>query len=327
LCNQRQETDGGNVQMHFNMDLLVNGFFFKFDLFFSFNYIFDSNKITDNDLENVVRLTTDEDLSKKIVKDFYEISIEWDLNGIYNAIVTYFSNYIKRPEKINIKTFKWFNNNDLPEFYDVTILLDENQKLRAHKVILMMRIEYFKMMFHHCWSENSTVDLRQISINFMKPIIQFAYDNNVNALRSACKSENFIYNMIAICDQYLIENMKKIFERLICEKITLRNCAENLEFSDAYNCSVLKNYCMEFISLNLARLLEGNYLDNLDGAMLKELSLFYRKFFHFENDSNYVITPTFDAPTDEEIDQVVKGIIKYKFCELVNSFFVIKTRL
>ncbi|KAG5683125.1 hypothetical protein PVAND_012425 [Polypedilum vanderplanki] len=272
------------------------------------------NNLTNDELNDVIKHTKDENTIKAIVQDFHDITIEFNLNGVYNAIVTHFSNLIKRPDRMNIKSFRWFSLENLPDLYDVTILLDENQELRAHKVVLMMRIEYFKMMFYHSWSENSVVDLKHISINFMRPIIQFAYDNNIEALRTANYGENFIYNMIAICDQYLIINLKEIFEILICERISLKNCAENLDFAIAYNCEILKKFCMEFITLNLARLLEGNFLDNLEPMILKELSFFYRKFFHFEDDSNYNITPAFDAPTEEEIDELIKDFNLELYC-------------
>lgn len=272
------------------------------------------NNITNSEMNEVVRTTSDETLMKKLAKDFHDIAIEWNLNGVYNLIVSHFSSFIKRPDKMTYKSFRWFSMTDQPDLYDVTILLDENQQLKAHKVVLMMRIEYFKMMFYHSWSESRTVDLRHISISFMKPILQYAYDNDANALKKANFSDTFIYHMIAICDQYLIENMKVIFETLVCERVTLRNCAEILDFSFSYNCTVLKKYCMEFITLNLARLIEGNYLDILDSYILKELSLFYRQFFHFENDSNYIITPACDAPTEEDIDEIIKDFDLELYC-------------
>lgn len=263
------------------------------------------NKIDEEEMKEITRHTSDENVIKKLLQNFHDIAVEWNLNGIYNEIVDHYPKLEKRFEKKIIKLFRWFNPDDLSDLYDVTILLDENQKIKAHKVILMMRVEYFKMMFYHCWSEDSVVDLKHISISFMRPIIQFAYDNDVEALKKSATSENFIYNMIAICDQYLIENMKTIFETLICEKITLRNCVENLEFSITYNCHLLKKYCLEFISLNMVRLLETNVLESLDAEILKELNTFYRQWFLF--DVNYTITPAFDVPTEEEIDEVIKG--------------------
>lgn len=273
------------------------------------------NNISAEELNDVVRHTSEEKVAKKLFQDFHDIAVEWNLNGVYNEIIDHCPTLEKRFDKKVIKLFRWFTVDDFPEFYDVTILLDENQKLRAHKVVLMMRIEYFKMMFYHCWSEENVIDLRHISIHLMQPIIQFAYDNNIEAIRKANHSENFMYNMIAICDQYLIENMKTIFETMICEKINLRNCAENLEFSVTYNCHLIKKYSMEFISLNLARLLETTVLDSLDSVILKELSTFYRAFLHMETDSNYIITPAFDAPSEEEIDEIIKDFNFELYCE------------
>lgn len=263
------------------------------------------NHLTDDDLRHVFETAKDETAIKKLAKSFTDILNDWKLDNILSCLSNnkLFEKLVQKPEKL--KTFKWFSMDKLPELYDVIILLDENQLLRAHKVILMMRIEYFKMMFYHSWSEGTTIDLRHVSINFMKPIVQFAYDNDAGALRNANFSDNFMYNMIAILDQYLIENIKNIFETMIMRKVNLRNCAENLEFSFAYNCHLLKDFCMEFICSNLSRLLEGNVLDPLDIDILKELSSFYRKYFKYETDSNHIVTPAFDAPTDEEIEKVI----------------------
>lgn len=267
------------------------------------------SKIDKEEINEITRLTKEEKVIKKLIQNFHDISVEWNLNGVFNEIIGHYPNLDKRFDKKINKAFRWFNLDDFPELYDVTILLDENQKIKAHKVILMMRIEYFRMMFYHCWSEDSVVDLKHISINFMRPIIQFSYDNDINAIKNSAQNENFIYNMIAICDQYLIENMKTIFESMVCERLSLRNCAENLEFSITYNCHMLKRYCMEFISLNLARLLESTVLDSLESSILKELSIFYREWFLY--DVNYTITPAFDVPTEEEIDEKIKGSFKF----------------
>lgn len=279
------------------------------------------DSLDENELKTILGTSADEKVIKKLTQDFFDIATEWKLDGIVHSLASTkpFSKFFQRPEAKALRPFKWFSLENLPEFYDVTILLDENQKLRAHKSILMMRVEYFKMMFFHSWSEDSTVDMRLVSVNFMRPIIQFAYDNDADALKKANFTENFMFNMCAILDQYLIEDVKNIFETMIMRKVNLRNCAENLEFSMAYNCHLLKEHCMEFICLNLSRLLEGNVLDSLDGAALKELSEFCRKYFNFETDSSHIITPAFDAPTDEEIEQVIAGFDFAAYNELMQQ--------
>lgn len=278
-----------------------------------------TNHLSEDEVEIIFGTANNEKLIKQLAEDFIEIITEWNLSGLYNCVISSkpFNKFNHKVMKV--KSFKWFSMENLPNLYDVTILLDENQKLRAHKVVLMIRIEYFKMMFHHSWSENSTVDLRHVPINFMKPIIQFAYDNDIESLKKADYTENFMYNMCAILDQYLIEDVKNIFESMIMRKVNLRNCADNLEFSITYNCQYLKQFCMEFICFNLSRLLEGPVLDNVDSDILQELSTFYRQYFKFETDSNRIITPAFDAPTDEEIENIIKDFDFSAYSEAIQQ--------
>lgn len=54
---------------------------------------------------------------------------------------------------VAVTTFKWFEHSRLSQFYDITIKLEDNKEIRAHKAILVSRLEYFKMMFIHSWSE------------------------------------------------------------------------------------------------------------------------------------------------------------------------------
>jgi inhibitor of Bruton tyrosine kinase len=286
------------------------------------------NSLSKEDFDAVI-CKMSEKHQKEFVNNLYEVSLEWRLDALCDTILAdkNLSKFLQKQksELKNSKKFKWFSIESFPQLYDVTILLDENQRIHAHKVVLVMRIEYFRMMFFHSWSENAEVDLKHISISYMKPIIQFAYDNNAESLRSANFTDNYMYNCIAICDQYLIENVKNIFESMIMKKVNLRNCAENLEFSFMYNCILLRDYCMEFICINLARLLEGNVLENLENDILRQLSSFYRSYYNFETDSSRIITPAFDAPTDEEIDEKIAGFNLEAFNELTQHILKTKT--
>lgn len=313
------ETEAKDGEMTINDNRLTNGMFRVI-----LKYLY-TNDITDDDAKLILK-PNDKNAATSI-ENFHSLLIDWDLNGIISCIskMKQFKKFLPKQEPIRMSHFKWFKLENYPELYDVVIVLDENQKLRAHKVVLMMRLEYFKMMFHHSWSEESVVDLKHLSINYLRPIIQFAYDNDMSALMNTNFSENFLYNMIAICDQYLIENVKNIFESMISSRVTIRNCADNLEFSFTYNCNSLRDYCMRFICCNLSRVLEGNVLDNLDVEMLQELSKFYKKFFNYETDSNRIILPAFDAPTEEEIDEAIKDFNLATYVDSNNNHNIKKT--
>ncbi|CRK91155.1 CLUMA_CG004840, isoform A [Clunio marinus] len=278
--------------------------------------------LNEQDLTDVFINQKDSKRFEIAVNNFYDIAVEWNLKSVVASLIKFktFNKILKQPESVNnVTTFKWFSMENLPELYDVTILLNDNQIIKAHKVVLMMRIEYFKMMFAHSWSEGSSIDLRHISINFMKPIIQFAYDNNVDMIMKANFTDNFMFNMCTILDQYLIENVKNIFETMLMKKVNLRNCVENLEFSYTFNCLLLREHCHEFICLNLSRLLESNIFDNIDLNIMKELNLYYRKYFKLETESCHIITPAFDAPSEEEIDKVVGDFDLSSYCDAMEQ--------
>lgn len=53
-------------------------------------------------------------------------------------------------KEINVPAF---NRKGFPELYDVTIKCDHNQVIKAHKCVLVSRLEYFHMMFMNSWAE------------------------------------------------------------------------------------------------------------------------------------------------------------------------------
>uniref|UniRef100_A0A182RRB7 BTB domain-containing protein n=1 Tax=Anopheles funestus TaxID=62324 RepID=A0A182RRB7_ANOFN len=215
------------------------------------------------------------------------------------------SNSLKKlQDEPSIEPFPKLRLDSYPELYDITIELQDDKKMRAHKCVLVARLDYFNMMFSHCWTEKrTTADLKTVPREYMDVIIPFLYDNDYGRVRRQRYTENFILSMIIICDQFLIEELKSIFETILSQRVHLRNVGELLEFAYQYNCELLKSVCMQFVSVNFARLLEWRLLDELDPTMLTQIDRFYKEFFRL---SEYrMITPFADAIGDEELEQFV----------------------
>lgn len=138
----------------------------------------------------------------------------------------------------------------------------------------------------------------------MLPIIEFLYTNNVEEVRSGKYTDNYLFNMITICDQFFVEDLKSVFELIVSEKLSVKNCGEIYEFACTYNCEILKNCAMQFISLNFARVLEHRTLENVPPEMLKQINKFYRQFFGLE--AYRTITPYSNAVTDQELDNFIR---------------------
>uniref|UniRef100_A0A182QEH7 BTB domain-containing protein n=1 Tax=Anopheles farauti TaxID=69004 RepID=A0A182QEH7_9DIPT len=203
-----------------------------------------------------------------------------------------------------IEPFPTMRYDSYQELYDLTIELQDDKKMRAHKCVLVARLDYFNMMFAHSWTEKrKTADLKTVPREYMDVIVPFLYDNDYGRVRRQRYSENFLLSMIIICDQFLIEELKTIFETIVGQRVHLRNVCEMLDFAYQYNCELLKNMCMQYVSVNFARLLEYRLLEGLDPIMLAQIDQHYKDFFRL---ADYrTITPFADAVGDEELGQFV----------------------
>lgn len=146
--------------------------------------------------------------------------------------------------------------------------------------------------------------MKNVKFEYIEPIIKFAYNNNIKTFRNGNFSENFMFNMIMVCDQLLIEDVRAIFEIMISERICIRNCGEFLSLGKNYNCQIITSVCMKFICHNLDRALESQTLDSLDSELLSEISQFYRACFNMDAYRN--ITPDTDAISDEDLAKFVE---------------------
>lgn len=133
--------------------------------------------------------------------------------------------------------------------------------------------------------QKSTVNLTSVPIEYIEPIIDYLYSNDTQLIRSLSSdySDNYLYNMIIICDQYFINQLRNIFETLLIDRLTVRKCSDMLDFAHEYNCKLLKKCSSEFIVQNMARVLEHRVLEDLDYQLLEEIGQLYRKEFKIKD--------------------------------------------
>lgn len=111
--------------------------------------------------------------------------------------------------------------------------------------------------------------------------------------------------MLIVADQLFIGRLREMCEVVLANLITLRNCAELCQFAHTYNALQLKQCCIEFISLNLCSVLESKSLDPLEHILLEDITKYYSKFNPIM--SSRIITPFYNAPTDELIVELSKN--------------------
>ncbi|XP_055837019.1 inhibitor of Bruton tyrosine kinase [Episyrphus balteatus] len=255
--------------------------------------------ITEDDLDDIQQslgpnCPAERDQVLELFVSFVE---KFQLNSLANFIKSHSSQLPRSVDRSKYR-FKCLKREDFPALYDVTIRCGGDVEINAHKCILVSRLEYFDLMFTHTWSERTTINLSTVPPEYMIPIIDFLYTLNDDNFRKQNPSEVFLYNMIVYCDQFFIEQLRKVCEVLLLEKINIRKCGEMLDFACLYNCSVLKKGCLDFICQNLYRVLSQKSLECCEPEALNSINAHYRQMFKEVFDYR-MITPDSDAVCDE----------------------------
>ncbi|CAH0590134.1 unnamed protein product [Chrysodeixis includens] len=194
----------------------------------------------------------------------------------------------------------------LPRLLDTSVVAKGGPALPAHRAVLAARLEYFNGMFMHAWTESKIMSTVSLPINYgiLQPVIDFLYTDSCPELEN-CDSIDFICNLMIVADQLFITRLREMCEIALANLINLKNCAELCQFAHTYNATQLKQCCMEFIALNLCSVLENRSLDVLEETLLEDITKYYCRFNPIM--SSRVITPFYNAPSDETIDEFVKS--------------------
>lgn len=142
-----------------------------------------------------------------------------------------------------------------------------------------------------------------INYGILLPVINFLYTDLCPEIENS-DSIDFICNLMIVADQLFIGRLREMCEVALANLINLKNCTELCQFAHTYNACQLKQCCMEFISLNLCSVLENRSLDLLEEKLLEDITKYYCKFNPIM--SSRIITPFFNAPSDEIIEEFAK---------------------
>ncbi|KAJ8290893.1 hypothetical protein GJAV_G00018920 [Gymnothorax javanicus] len=178
---------------------------------------------------------------------------------------------------------------------DVTLKSEDGKEFACHKCVLCARLEYFNSMLGNSWIEATSCTALEMptSAAILQVILDYVYTDESPTVKE-CENVEFVCSVLVVADQLLITRLKEMCEVAITENLTLKNVAELLEFAVMYSAEQLKLSCQQFISLNMAALLESRALDVLSEDVLQDLSTAYRNMIPAMQ--KRLITPSPDAP-------------------------------
>lgn len=239
-------------------------------------------------------------LMKRAASDLCIRSLEWKLQGV-------FYNYQDGQicSKVNEQPLEkdlGFERDYFMELVDTSVCSKEGHEIPVHKCVLAARLQYFNSMFTYAYRESKSQSIINlpISYNILVIIINFIYFDVCPEVQQS-ESIDFVCSVLIAADQFIVQRLLEMCEVALSDMVTVKNCADILQFAQTYNAVQLKKYCMEFICFNLCQLLENRSLNGLDDSLLKDVTTFYSTL---NPEMSYrVITPFSFATSDDVINE------------------------
>ncbi|KAB0803203.1 hypothetical protein PPYR_00173 [Photinus pyralis] len=236
---------------------------------------------------------------KDPVRLLQEAAKRFGLKGLQNMLNNvYYEDGCVYVKNTNVQVeLRKFNRMSYPGLHDVVLKTKDGIEMQANICILSARLEYFNNLFSVRWNQDSRT--KHITLPFPSAIllqlIEFLYTDELPLLRK--EDVDHICQLLILADQLFVIRLKEICEHTLTSFVTLKNVAQMISFATIYNANQLKNYCMEFVCVNLSCILESKCLETLDDEELCDITNFYSTFHPIMECR--VITPYSYAPSDE----------------------------
>ncbi|KAL0275010.1 UNVERIFIED_CONTAM: hypothetical protein PYX00_003000 [Menopon gallinae] len=219
--------------------------------------------------------------------------------------VRYVDGYIfKTQEKSSFSDIK-FERKNFDYLWDVSLKSEDGMIIKAHKCILVSRLEYFDCMINQGWLESTQKTAINLPIpgKILQILINYLYTDEAPDVVNSEDADLAAMTLI-IADQFFCSRLKEFAEFALANLISLKNVAEIFQMAEMHNADQLKRCSMEFICFNLPAILESRSLEKLSDSTLEDLSDFYRRWLTVMDSRQ--ITTYHNAPDDALVELINK---------------------
>eukprot|EP01125_Pyxidicula_operculata_P014485 TRINITY_DN4825_c0_g1_i2.p1 TRINITY_DN4825_c0_g1~~TRINITY_DN4825_c0_g1_i2.p1 ORF type:complete len:314 (-),score=37.90 TRINITY_DN4825_c0_g1_i2:6-947(-) len=130
---------------------------------------------------------------------------------------------------------------------DVTFIV-EDQRICAHKALLVARCERFKAMFTGSMKESyeKEIEISSHSAICFNIMLEYIY---TDTLSEGLNLDTYL-ELLQLSDEYLLTSFTRMCESRIAKLVTVHNVSIILTAADKFNAKKLKKYCLGFILSN-----------------------------------------------------------------------------
>ena len=163
------------------------------------------------------------------------------------------------------KNLREFYKNQYPNFCDLSIKCADGQVVEAHKLILVLKSEYFSALFRQ-QPTLSELNLPQYEAPLIRVIIKSLVEINCEELE-----KHGLVEVLRAADYFQIKDLVDIISDLIAENISEENLLDVLELTETVHSPSLENGCVSLIKENLEKFIKDGLVIKLSKKILLKL--------------------------------------------------------
>lgn len=174
-----------------------------------------------------------------------------------------------------------------PAHSDITFQCKDGSLLKAHKLILIARCNFFERMFAYNTVESTALVQCGFKSDIMKAVLEYIYNGNF--------SGGNVYELYEAADYYDIHPLKMMCVKLLYQQITSSNVITVLRYAESMSSSELKRRALIWITWNAKYVKESDEYSNLiklasssrqSNKLLKSVEEAFEEFYETTKDSD-----------------------------------------
>lgn len=148
-------------------------------------------------------------------------------------------------------------------YTDLTLECEGGKRIKAHKIMLSARSEFFRRMLAGDTIESETHVVKcAYDEKTIKAMIHYFYTDQVDSYKAK--------DLYLAADYYQILSLKTICEQSITEDIRPENAVSTLIFAHENEVKDMKVNCIAFIKENMQKVAEAKELQNIQSKVLEK---------------------------------------------------------
>ena len=136
---------------------------------------------------------------------------------------------------------------DYSNLSDFTIICENGEELKSHRLLLAARSKYFEALFRQEPNRNS------LEINFESSIMQIIINSLISIDLTQLEDEE-LQKLLEISDYLQMDTLTSEIETTLTNKLTIKNIYDIVDFTENLQVSKLKSNFTEFIKQNILQL-------------------------------------------------------------------------